>query len=52
MLSGKHGASGMFTIELLAINWDDRNKPAVVHRIPSHADRLGDAFVIAKTLFR
>ena len=41
----------MFTIELLAINWDDRDNPAVVHRLPSHAERLGDAFTVAKALF-
>ena len=39
----------MFTIEMLAVDWSDRENPEVLHRIPSHG-RLGDAFVVAKSL--
>ena len=41
----------MFTIELLSMDWDDRENPSVVHRIPSHAPRLADAVMVAKSLF-
>jgi hypothetical protein len=40
----------MFTIEMLMIDWDDRDAPEIVERIPFHAGRLGDAFMVAKAL--
>ncbi len=40
----------MFVIELLTVDWSDRDHPAVVQRVPSHAARLGDAFTVAKAL--
>jgi hypothetical protein len=40
----------MFTIELLMVDWDDRDNPAVVGRVPSQATRLGDANMIAQSI--
>ncbi len=40
----------MFTIELLMVDWDHRDNPAVVSRIPSQATRLGDVNMVAQTL--
>jgi len=40
----------MFTVELLKVDWDHRDSPSVVGRIPSHSGRLGDANMIAKSL--
>jgi hypothetical protein len=45
----KHGGARMFTIEMLAVDWDDREHPTVIHRIPSEGT-LGDANMIAKSL--
>jgi hypothetical protein len=45
------GGGPTFTIELLSVDWDDRDNPTAVHRVPSHAARLADAFMVAKSLF-
>ena len=40
----------MFTIEMLAINWVDREHTRVVQRVPSQAKYLSDANMVAKSL--
>jgi hypothetical protein len=40
----------MFTIELLAMNWLDREHAKVVQRVPSVAKHLDDANMVAKSL--
>jgi len=40
----------MFTIELLAIDWLNREHATVVERVPSVAKYLGDANMVAKSL--
>jgi hypothetical protein len=37
-------------IELLAVDWDDRDHPSVIQSIPSFARRLGDANMVARSL--
>jgi hypothetical protein len=40
----------MFTIEFLMVDWDDRDHPAVVGRIPTEAKRLGDVNMVAQAI--
>jgi hypothetical protein len=40
----------MFTIELLMVDWDDRDNPAVVGCVPSQATRLGDVNMVAQAI--
>jgi hypothetical protein len=40
----------VFTIEMLMIDWDDRDNPSVVQRIPSYAPGLGEAVMFAKSI--
>jgi hypothetical protein len=40
----------VFTIELLDVDWDDRDNPSVLERVPLHVTRLGDAFMVAKSM--
>jgi hypothetical protein len=40
----------MFTIEFLMVDWDDRDHPNVVSRIPSQATRLGDVYMVAQAI--
>jgi hypothetical protein len=39
----------MFTIEMLDLDWDDRENPDVVHTIPAPTSFLGEANMIAKS---
>ena len=48
MLRAKHRGRPMFTVEMLNIDWDDRDNPQVVQRIPLQVPRLGEATMIAR----
>ena len=48
MLSGKQQSVDMPTIELLDVDWDDRDNARVVRSIP--APSIGDAVMLAKSL--
>jgi hypothetical protein len=38
----------VFTVEMLSIDWDHRDNPKVVQRVPLQVPRLGDANRIAR----
>jgi hypothetical protein len=40
----------MFTIEMLNVEWDDRDNPDILQRMTCHTKRLGDANIVARSL--